>query len=255
MTEVWPDDAARDRLIGDWYLWQRKGGHRTSTDDILPAWLACRLLEGRRPTTYIDIGCGIGSVLLMTAWRLRPHQCWGVEAQAQSAMMARRSVRELPDGAPPIEVVVGDMRSVDVTALPKAELITGSPPYFPVGTGVLSPDPQRQACRFELRGGIEAYCATAARLLAPTGLFTVVFIAKGIPRLEAAADAAGLVETHRVLWRMREDSEHFLSVHALRLAPADGTRPPLVIEDGAVRRADGSLTEEYVSLRELMGLA
>ena len=28
----WPEDARRDRLIGDWYIYQRTGGHRTSTD-------------------------------------------------------------------------------------------------------------------------------------------------------------------------------------------------------------------------------
>lgn len=254
MTVEWPHDAARDRLIGDWHLWQRKGGHRTSTDDILPAWLAARILGDASPKTYVDIGCGIGSVLLMTAHRLRPAQSWGIEAQEVSARMAQRSVEELPSGAPPITIVHGDMRAVDVAQIPPAELVTGSPPYFPLGTGVLSPDPQRQACRFELRGGIEDYCATAAKLLAPDGLFTVVFIAKGIERLEVGAKEAGLVETHRVLWRMREDTEHFLSVHALRRRDALETHPTLVVEDAAVRRTDGRLTEAYQALRQEMGL-
>lgn len=253
MTAQWPDDTTHDRLIGDWHLYQRKGGHRTSTDDILPAWLAARLLGEARPRVYIDIGCGIGSVMLMTAYRTRPARVIGIEAQDVSALMARRSVAELPSGAPPMEILCSDMRDVDVNALPKADLVTGSPPYFPVGTGVLSPDPQRQACRFELRGGIEAYCETGAKLLAPGGLFTVVFIAKGLERLVAAGEAAGLVETHRVLWRMREDTEYFLSVHAFRLATDFNVPPPMVVEEAAVRRANGEHTEAYLALRAEMG--
>ena len=35
----WPDDAGRDRLIGDWHIFQRSGGHRTSTDDLITACL------------------------------------------------------------------------------------------------------------------------------------------------------------------------------------------------------------------------
>lgn len=253
MTIEWPLDASKDRLIGDWEFWQRKGGHRTSTDDILPAWFAWKLLHGASVDNYVDIGCGIGSVLLMTAYKVRPVRSWGIEAQDVSAMMARRSVAELPKDAPSIEIFHGDMREFEASKLPPANLVTGSPPYFPVGTGVLSPDPQRQACRFELRGGIEAYCETAARLLADDGLFTVVFIAKGIDRLVAGAEAAGLVETHRLLWRMREDTEYFLSVHALRKRAYVGDDVVLQVEEAAVRTPEGAHTEAYLQLRRDMG--
>ena len=30
----WPADVSRDRLIGDVFLYQRRGGHRTGTDDV-----------------------------------------------------------------------------------------------------------------------------------------------------------------------------------------------------------------------------
>ena len=56
--EGWPEDAGRDRIIGDWHIWQRKGGHRTSTDDVLTAWFAASRF-GRRPERYLDLGCGV----------------------------------------------------------------------------------------------------------------------------------------------------------------------------------------------------
>lgn len=254
MWSEWPNDSTHDLLIDSWYIYQRKGGHRTSTDDVLAAWLAARLTCGTPVQNYIDIGCGIGSVLLMTANRVRPAQAIGIEAQPQSATMAYRAVQELPDDAPPITILHGDLRDLDAFDLPAADLITGSPPYFPVGTGVLSPDPQRQACRFELRGGIEEYCQAAASLLAPDGLFCVVFIAKELERLEAAAAAAGLVETHRSLWYMRSDAtEPFLSVHAMKRADAFASPPIRKEERGSVRTAEGTHTGEYIALRRFMG--
>ena len=36
------DELTHDRLAGDWRIWQRKHGHRWSTDDLLFAWLAAR---------------------------------------------------------------------------------------------------------------------------------------------------------------------------------------------------------------------
>lgn len=253
MWSDWPEDATHDRLIGDWFFYQRKGGHRTSTDDVLVAWLASRLFADTPPSTYIDIGCGIGSVLLMTAHRVRPTQSYGLEAQEQSATMAHRSVQELPENAPPITIIHGDLRAPDAFSM-QAELVTGSPPYFPLGTGVLSPDPQRVACRFEVRGGVEAYLEAAARLLKDDGVFCLVFIASELARVEAAAAQVGLVEFHRVLWKTREDhAEYFLSVHAFCRASSPRAAVPRVEEFAAVRNAKGAHTDAYRELRQFMG--
>ncbi|MBW2376977.1 MAG: hypothetical protein JRF55_13495 [Deltaproteobacteria bacterium] len=88
----WPEDAGRDRLIGDWHIYQRTGGHRTSTDDLITAWYAVHR-NPDPPERYLDLGCGVGSVLLMVSHKLRPKIVLGVEAQAQSLMMARRAAR------------------------------------------------------------------------------------------------------------------------------------------------------------------
>jgi tRNA1(Val) A37 N6-methylase TrmN6 len=40
----------------------------------------------------LDLGCGIGSVLLMLAWRFPDAAVVGVEAQALSLDLARRSI-------------------------------------------------------------------------------------------------------------------------------------------------------------------
>lgn len=249
----WPNDAVHDRLAEGWNLWQRKGGHRTSTDDLVTAWLATvswRAHAAEPPTRYLDIGCGIGSVLLMTARALRPELCVGVEAQAQSAKMARATVAALPD-PPPIGIVHGDLRDAQPEALGGTfPLITGSPPYLPEGTGVVSPDPQRAACRFELRGGVEAYCAAAARLLSPDGMFCLVFQTEWDERVLAAGAAAGLHLRSRADIRTRTDRPApFLSVYRFTRTPG-----PLDERTFATRNADGSLTDAYTNVRAALDL-
>lgn len=253
----WPEDATRDRLIGDWHFWQRRGGHRTSTDDLLTAWWAARCWsersEGDVPERYLDIGCGIGSVLLSAAHRLRPAASWGVEAQAQSSAMAARSVAELPPGAPRITVLQGDLRTIAPAADGAFDLVTGSPPYLPLGTGVPSPDPQRFACRFETRGGVEAYCAAAARLLRPGGLFALVFQSTWHERVVAAASHAGLHIIARADVRTRSDAPaDFLRVYAMAGAPAapDG----VAIRQLSVRDGGGAWTPEWRALRVEMSI-
>ncbi|MCB9506459.1 MAG: methyltransferase domain-containing protein [Myxococcales bacterium] len=245
----WPTDASSDALVGSWRIWQRRRGHRTSTDDLLTAWLAVAT-AGRPVARYADIGCGIGSVLLMTAHALRPAVCVGVEAQPQSVAMARRSVAELPD-APPITIVESDLRDVGPEQLGGSfDLVTGSPPYLPVSTGIVSPDPQRAACRFELRGGVEGYCEAAARLLTPNGGFCLVFQTTWDARVLAAGRAAGLHLTHRADVRTRAaQTAPFLSVYRFGREPCG-----LEARELAVRGDDGEITPEYAAARALLGL-
>lgn len=247
----WPEDAIRDRLIGDWHIWQRRGGHRTGTDDVLTAWFAVAR-SGAPPARYLDLGCGIGSVLLMTAHKLRPQVCTGVEAQPQSARMARRAVTELVEG-PEITIVHSDFRSFhrgdDDSPY---SLITGSPPYFPLGTGSLPADPQRRACRFEARGGVEAYCDTAARWLAPQGRFYFVFQTTWDARVQAAIAAAGLHLYARADATMREGRpDPFLTVYEVGLSPSDA---PIELVALTIRSEAGPFTPEYIAARRELGV-
>ncbi len=247
----WPEDAVRERLIGDWHFWQRRRGHRTSTDDLITAWMAVDAVGGARPARYLDLGCGIGSVLLMTAHRLRPGGSIGVEAQAQSVALATRSVAELGD-APPIRIVHGDLRGVTVDELGVFDLVTGSPPYLPVGTAVPSADSQRRACRLELRGGVEDYCLAAARVLAPTGRFALVFQTAWQARVHGALADAGLHLVEQVDLEMRAGSgTPFLSVFAA--AKSDPGRPA-GRRALAVRDASGTITPAYAALRRELGV-
>ncbi|MCA9536000.1 MAG: SAM-dependent methyltransferase [Myxococcales bacterium] len=245
----WPADVTHDRLIGDVYLYQRRGGHRTGTDDVLTAYYATHRASGPC-ASYLDLGCGVGSVLLMVAHRLRPAVCVGVEAQRASFLLASRAVSDLGPGWPPLQVLQHDFRELDLGR--RFALITGSPPYFPTHTGVLPQDPQRLACRFELRGGVEAYCDAAARHLSADGRFYLVHQTAFDGRVRAAAAEAGLQVHSWLDAHMREDrAEPFLSVYEMALfTPTSEPRGVSL----SIRGADGQFTPGYVSARRALGV-
>src|SRR5213079_1658391 len=73
-------------LAGDWRILQRVDGHRWSLDDLVTAWFAARATSP--PRTLLDLGCGIGSVLMLLAWRFPALEALGIEAQAMSVDLA-----------------------------------------------------------------------------------------------------------------------------------------------------------------------
>jgi tRNA1(Val) A37 N6-methylase TrmN6 len=186
-----------DAISGHFRLFQLREGHRFSTDDILTAWYGTSWCPTAR--TALDLGSGIGTVGMICAWRLPGTRFVTIEAQPESVALAEKSARY--NGLTGrYEIRQGDFRTPDVVrADEQFDLITGSPPYFPPGSGVESEHPQKLACRFELRGTVADYCATAARHLASGGFFACVFPVEPaqFARVEQGAHEAGLVIVRR----------------------------------------------------------
>jgi tRNA1Val (adenine37-N6)-methyltransferase len=249
-------DETLDPIAGSWRVFQLRRGHRFSVDDVLTGWRAAHARPAAR--RLLDLGCGIGSVGLSTLWRLGHPDATlvGVEAQAISVDLARRSVR-LNGLAARVHVLHGDLRDPDVIPShlrPEGgfELITGSPPYIPEGHGVLSPIPQRAGARIELRGSIYDYCAAARRHLAPGGRFAFVMAAAD-PRTEDAPRAHGFTVVERVDAVFRGGRDPHIAVLVCARAedlpePVERATRTLVIRD-----ADGVFTPDYQAFRAEMG--
>lgn len=181
-------------LAGDFRIFQRRDGHRWSADDLVTAHFATTQAP-REPARVVDLGCGIGTVLLFLAWRFPDATCTGIEAQPLSAGLAERSIawNGIDDRC---AVRPGDLRDPSTRAgLAGADLVTGTPPYLPVGSGPESKRVQCGPCRFEHRGGIEDYCAAAASILAPGAPFVACAAGFQRDRVTAAATSAGLALT------------------------------------------------------------
>ncbi|MGD8858828.1 MAG: methyltransferase [Myxococcales bacterium] len=261
------DELTDDALTGDFRVYQRRRGHRYSLDDTVTAWVAARARPGAR--RVLDLGCGLGSVLLMLAYKLPRAQLWGLEAQAESFELARRNVaRNRVDGR--VRLFRGDLRDDSPLSQildeareagePAFELVTGTPPYQPPGQGTVSPDPQRAHARVELRGGVEDYLQAAARAVAPGGLVVVCADARTPERVQEGACEAGLrLLTRQDVVPAAEYRRPLFGVFTLTRLVGDGDdgrqgRAPRHLPDLIARNADGSRGEDVRALRRFFDL-
>jgi tRNA1(Val) A37 N6-methylase TrmN6 len=249
-----PDGETLDAISGHFRIYQLRNGHRFSTDDLLTAWYGTTCVP--TAATALDLGSGIGSVAMMAAWRLSATRFVTIEAQAESVRLARKSAAYNGLDAR-VDIRHGDFREVSTLAADEPfDLVLGSPPYFPVGTGIEGDHPQKVACRFELRGDIGDYARVAAAHLAPGGVFACVFPEEQRLRAEAAARDASLVVLRRRPVIFREGDVPLVTLFAMMrrrdLSEAWRDRawvePPLVI-----RSADGGVHPEYVAVKLSIG--
>ena len=233
-----------DALTGAWKIAQRVAGHRHSADDVLTAHHAVHAVPDAE--LVLDLGTGIGTVGLLVLSRLAPSaRLVCVEAQPISHRLLRTNI-EGNALADRVEPHLGDLR--DFADPRRFRLVTGSPPYFPLGTGVLPDDPQKIAARFEVRGDVTDYARAAARHLAADGTFVFCFPTPQRERARAAVQAAALATVRYRDVIPRETLRPLFTLFACR---RDGA---LVVEDPlVVRRADGTLTDEMQSVRHSFG--
>lgn len=250
-----------DWLVGHWRIFQLERGHRFSTDDVLCAWYATSWAP--RVERYCDLGSGIGSVALSVAWRLPGARVVTVEAQQVSLGLATRSV--LYNGAQSrFTLLHGDLRELAVQQAARDasgdlrgfDLVTGSPPYWPVGTALPAQHPQAVPARLEVRGDIGDYARAAAALLAPGGVFVCVYQASQDARARRALADAGLVlvRTRGVLFKEGVPLEEsgitlYLAMRRQDLPRYfDGERP--VVEPPlCVRTKEGATHPEIAAVR------
>jgi tRNA1Val (adenine37-N6)-methyltransferase len=158
-------------LVGPYRIFQRKKGHRHGIDDATTAWYALQKTATAKKT--LDLGTGVGTVGLAVLWALGEGATLTcVEAQEVSYRLLTENI--LGNG------LSGSVRAIhlDIRDLSLGErfpLITGSPPYFPIGTGSLPEDSQKAHARFELRGDVGDYARAAKRHITQDGLFVFCF--------------------------------------------------------------------------------
>jgi tRNA1(Val) A37 N6-methylase TrmN6 len=237
-----PAAESLDAISGHFRLFQLRDGHRFSTDDVLTAWYGTSWAP--RAERVLDLGSGIGSVGMVAAWRLPGAAFVTVEAQDESVRLARKSAvyNGLTDR---YDIRHGDFRDAAILHHDERfDLVLGSPPYFPLGTGDEGDHPQKVQCRFEVRGDIADYARVAMAHLAAGGLFACVFPDKQLERVERAASDAGEGDAPLVtLFGMMRAADLPENMRA-----RTWVEPPLVI-----RTVDGHVHPEYAAVKLSFG--
>jgi tRNA1Val (adenine37-N6)-methyltransferase len=250
-----------DWHCGHYRIFQLIKGHRFSVDDVLCGHYGSS--HAPRVQRYLDLGSGIGSVALTVAWRLPGCTGATIEAQLVSKQLADKTFAY--NGiADRLARHVGDLRDEQLLAHVVAssgpfDLITGSPPYWPVGTAMASDHAQAVPARLEVRGSIADYAKAAHVALAPGGFFACVFQASQDARVRSALREAGLalVRTQAVAFKAgKSPEESGIRLYAAARAEdvprsfGAGTKgkpieePPLTL-----RTHDGGVDPGYAALR------
>lgn len=257
MSDQLPDEPEElgpltsDAIAGSFRITQRKYGHRYSIDDVLTAQVAAEARPGAQ--RCLELGSGIGSVLLMLCYKL-PHAAFlAVEAQRNSFRLLTDNVRENGLQAR-VTVRHGDLREVVTPDLGQFDLVTGTPPYVSPRHATPSSDAQRAFARQEWRGGVEEYVSAASRVLAAEGRLVVCADARSPERTEQAALRNALVVQRRIDVFPRAGRPPLFSVFCLAW-PATAAQEAARVEAFVARDAAGRRTEAYHALREYFGMA
>ena len=161
---------------------------RLSTDSVLLADFA-RLRGGEKG---IDLGCASGAIALLLLTREPRLHMTGLELDAEAAELARENMRvnALTERS---RILTGDIREVrGLFPAASFDFVIANPPYYPPGSGRLSPDPARARARGETECSLEELCRAAAWLLPTGGRFFLVHKPERLGEVICAMHEAGL---------------------------------------------------------------
>ena len=164
---------------GELQLKQPVSGYRFTTDSLILADFASMSAP---PGEFraMDLGAGCGVIGLLLARRHPGCRIILVELQHELADLARENTRLncLEDR---VEVKETDLRSITSSKKSAPSLIVSNPPYYPVGSGRINPDPTVALARHELACTLEDLAESAGRLLQEGGCMTLIH---SVDRLE-----------------------------------------------------------------------
>ena len=173
-------DGLSREFLGRYTLMQSPACFKLGRDSVLLS----RFATIRRGWRVCDLGCGVGSLLLLLSEREQELVRCGIELDPVAAQLARRNLAENDLAG---DIITGDLRERDLLVPDSFQLVISNPPYFRQGTG-FSGGP----ARMEEQLTVEELCGTAGRLLRTGGRFALVFRPERLPELFAALAGAKL---------------------------------------------------------------
>ena len=124
--------------------------------------------------TVLDMGTGNGIIPVLLAGKTKGKHFTGLEIQAETAEMARRSVahNHLEDR---ISIVTGDIKEAAERFKPAFfDVITTNPPYMLADHGLRNPDDSKAIARHEVLCTLDDILRESMRLLQDKGRFYMI---------------------------------------------------------------------------------
>ncbi len=211
---------------------------RLSTDSVLLA----DFVPIRGKKRMLDLGCASGILPLLLLSKAPGLTAEGIELQEEAAQLASENLR-INGFSDRGKILCGDLR--DHRRLFSAgsfDIVTANPPYFPMGSGFISPDAGRASARSELTCTLDDLCTAASFLLKTGGRFFLVHKPERLSELCCSLSRHGL-EPKRLRFVSKQAG---LAPSLLLLEAARGGSPGLRIEAPLLlQKSDGSESDEY----------
>jgi tRNA1Val (adenine37-N6)-methyltransferase len=225
---------------------QKRKGYRFSIDAPILAHHVS--LQGFGVGVELGIGCGIVSLIL--ADRFPAARIYGMEIQRELAQLAKENVR-LNDMEDRVTIFEGDIKDFRSYLRPgMADVVFSNPPYRKVGSGRLSPDPERAWAKHEIKVSLSDILLAAERLLKDTGRVVLIYPAERVSDMIAQMrtsrlEAKGLRFVHP---KEGGDAELVLAEGIKHGKPGLKVYPPLM-----VTTKDGVYSEEMKDILKGIG--
>lgn len=228
-------DERIDRVNENILLIQKKDGLTFGTDALLLA-----AFVRRAPyAVALDFGAGTGIVSFLCAARDKCKKIYAVEAQEEFFQIITRNI-EINAFSDRVTALCKDVRELSFADLGmEADIIFTNPPYMRAGSGAVNTHNAKAIARHEILGGIDAFCAAAAKNLKHGGIFYAVYRPERMTELFYAMRQAK-IEPKR-LCLVHPDSDAAPSL--ILVEGKKGASPEIKIEKPLLMYKDRSHTE------------
>ena len=166
--------------LGSYRLTQSDDYFKLGRDSVLLA----RFATLRKGWSVCDLGCGVGSLLLLLSQREGDLDRVGIELNPGAAALARQN---LADNGLAGAILPGDLRDRTLLAGDRFHLVVSNPPYFRAGSGKSGGQ-----ARMDDTCSVADLCQAAGRLVRTGGRFALVYRPERLAELFAALAAARL---------------------------------------------------------------
>ncbi|MGH6727896.1 MAG: tRNA1(Val) (adenine(37)-N6)-methyltransferase [Pseudolabrys sp.] len=231
---MWTDtlETSEDAVLGGRLrLRQPLAGHRVGHDAILLA----AATQGRAGEHALDLGAGVGAAGLALAARVAGLSVTLVEIDPALCALAGENARrnQLAERVRVLTADAEDADSLIAAGIGGVDRVLMNPPFHDASRQNMSPDPRRRLAHAGAPGLLPRWVATAARLLKPQGVLTLIWRADALADVQAALAAAfGGTSVLPVLPRADAPAIRVL-VRAVKFdTGALRTFPALVLNDG-----------------------
>ena len=224
-------------------LIQRCDGLTFGTD----AYLLAAFMREKKNAVAMDMGAGTGIISLLCMAKGKFKKTFCVEVQESFADIIQRNAA-LNCLSDKMEILCRDVRELaHADTQGEVDVVFSNPPYMKTDSGKRNEADEKYIARHEVRGSIDDFCASAAKMLKHGANFSVVYRRDRLIAPTAALRKYKLEPKRMTFVCARVDSEPSMVLVESKLGGAAGVR---VTEPLILTEADGSQTERAKKIYE-----